>query len=42
MDARFFDMLHDATDNDCFAVGDGIDVNLYGFLEKLIYKDRML
>ncbi len=40
MDARLFDVLHDAADDDPFAVADRVDVDLIRILQKLIDENR--
>src|SRR5215469_3527669 len=42
MNARFFDVLHDCSDNGRLAVGDAIDIDLNGILEKAIDEHRTI
>ena len=42
MDARFFNVFHDAANNSGLAIADSVDINFSGIFEELIYKDGML
>ena len=39
MHAGFFDVFHDAADDNVLAVGEGIDVDFGGFFEELVNQD---
>ena len=36
MDAGFFDVLHDAADDDVLAVGERVDIDLDGVFEEVV------
>ena len=42
MDAGFFDVLHDAGDDDVFAVAEGVDVDFDGVFEEVVDEDGAL
>ena len=42
MDARFLDVLHDCADHGRLSVGDAIDIDLNGVLEKAINEHRAI
>ena len=42
MDASFLNMLHDSTDNDSNAIGNGIDIQLCGIFKKVINQNGVL
>ena len=41
MDTRFFDVLHHTTDVETLTVIEGIDVDFYGVVQKVVYQKRV-
>ncbi|MBT9166666.1 MAG: hypothetical protein DDT25_01362 [Chloroflexi bacterium] len=41
MDPRLLDVLHYPTNEEIFTVEDGIDLNLGGLFQELVYQDRL-